>query len=69
MGAIEVGYVSSIDIQRGIRRFGRKQHEKNAPNVWFVGIENMRRTFDFIFYISLWLQHMWVMCPTSTFKG
>jgi hypothetical protein len=29
----------------------------------------MRRTFDFIFYISLWLQQMWVMCPASTFKG
>jgi len=29
----------------------------------------MRRTFDFLFYISLWLQQMWVLCPTLTFKG
>jgi hypothetical protein len=35
MGATEVGYVSTIDIKRGTRRFGREHHEKNAPNVWF----------------------------------
>jgi hypothetical protein len=48
---------------------GREQPGKNAPNVWFPGTKNMRRTFDFLFYMSLWLQQMWVLCPTSTFKG
>jgi hypothetical protein len=46
----------------------REYPGKNAPNAWFPGTENMRRTFDFIFYISLWLQQMWVLCPTLTFK-
>jgi len=43
--------------------------KKNEPNVWFSGTENMRRTFNLFFYILLWLQQRWVMCPTLTFKG
>jgi hypothetical protein len=37
MAATKEGYVPNIDIQMGTRRFGREQHEKNAPNVWFLG--------------------------------
>jgi hypothetical protein len=32
---------------------GSEQPGKNAPNTWFPGIENKRRTSGFIFYISL----------------
>jgi hypothetical protein len=37
VAATNVGYVSSIDIQRGTRRFGMEKTRKNAPNVWFPG--------------------------------
>jgi hypothetical protein len=40
----DVGYVSNIDIQREIISFGREQTGRNAPNIWFPGIENMRRS-------------------------
>jgi hypothetical protein len=38
-----VGSLSNIDIHRGTIRFGREQTGENAPNVWFLGPEKMRR--------------------------
>jgi hypothetical protein len=42
VAATYVGFLFSIDIQRGTRRFGREQIGENAPNVWFSGPEKMR---------------------------
>jgi hypothetical protein len=56
MAATKVGSVSNIDIQRGTRRFGREQLEKNAPNVWFSGIEKNEENID-------------VLCRTLMFKN
>jgi hypothetical protein len=43
MVATDVGSVSNINIQMGTRRFAREQIGKNAPNVWFPGLEKIRR--------------------------
>jgi hypothetical protein len=54
MAATEVGSVSIIDIQRGTRRFGREQPEKNAPNIWFSGTEKNEEKIRFPFlYVTM----------------
>jgi hypothetical protein len=41
----------------------------SLENILFPGTKNMRRTFDFLFYILLWLQQSRVLSLELTSKG